>query len=249
MRSRVCGCIRQTRSTALRLLLTCLLLLLFSAPHSFFVTASTTSSEVHLGTSLLALPTPNGLYLACDSRTSVGGTYVTHRWAHKMVPITHRCVVLRSGAASETQQWVQQAQKVFEQRHYKYGISTTVSQVAHWLRTKVTDRSSLLVAGFDDDTCSIYSILPNGSLLRETGSYCVAGSGSMYMMGFLEQQQETPQNERQAIDLCRKALQVAMEKDASSGGIVTVLKVTKEGRQVVYCGPPELVVDGVTIDE
>jgi len=212
------------------------------SPHLLF------PPEVDLGTTLVAVKYENGVVVGADTRTSAG-QYVSHRYAHKIVPITDHCVICRSGSAADTQQIAIAAQQMNDRRLHRYGITTTVSQLAHWLRRNMYSSSSgnnndetrisLLVAGCDrtnigedgyydegNKPCSvrIFSIAPSGSLLEEK-RFAASGSGSTYVMGFLDEQLKGDDDniaidEKRAIELCQRAIELAIQRDSSSGGLI-----------------------------
>lgn len=152
---------------------------------------------IDLGTTIVAIQYKDGIVVGADTRTSVSSTYVSHRYANKIVPITDVCVVCRSGSSADTQKIAQTVKDITNERYYKYhGIHLSVSQIAHWLRNNIvrqndntgeTSSISLIVAGYDIGTNSpqIYSISQTGALLKEH-MFAVAGSGSTYIIAHLD---------------------------------------------------------------
>lgn len=201
------------------------------------------TDAVQLGTTLVAIKYRNGVVVAADSRTSVSG-YVSHRMAHKIAPVTDTCVLLRSGSAADTQRIAQEAHLAFLDRKYRYHSQPSISQVSCWIRSAVydtTDAASLLVAGYDVETQSpkIYSIAPSGSLLEE-GTFGVSGSGSTYILGHLDHsvKESSDLDEGEALLICRRAINLAIHRDGSSGGRICVAIIDANGiRQSSF--PPE----------
>ena len=158
------------------------------------------------------------------------------------------CVILRSGSAADTQQLVSECSQFVQSRDYLYngGIQGTlsVSQIAHWLRKQIRGDNgdsnsdnrelqvSLIVAGVDNHptrTGRILTLFSNGALLDETETgFAVSGSGSSYIMGFLQQEvarlsaseSSRELSQEQAITLCRKAIEGGIQWDGASGGLV-----------------------------
>lgn len=223
-----------------------------SSPYSFGVVTTTTASsskdaenEIDLGTTLVAIKYKHGVVLGADSQTSIS-SYVANRFAHKIVPITNNCLVCRSGSAADTQHIADDARLQFLDRKYRYGLhNPSVSQVAHYIKSKVYGDSnsqqysaSLLVAGYDknDGRARIFSILPSGALLEEDDgtSFAVGGSGSSYILGYLDdninkKRKNTELGENDAIALCAHALYLAIQRDGSSGGITRIFICNKDG--------------------
>lgn len=202
---------------------------------------------VDLGTTLVAVKFDRGVVVGADSRTSQGGTMVSHRYAHKIVPVTHTTVIARSGSAADTQQLADAARRLSEMRSMEYGTPLTVSQTAHWLRQQVYGENggaglvTLLVAGYDDKP-RIFSITPSGALLEEQGMFAVSGSGSTFILGHLDHEIQACEDldEDGALGLCQQAIQLAVNRDGSSGGLIRLYVVTAEGRREVTVFPEEL---------
>ena len=58
--------------------------------------------EVSTGTTIMALPTPDGVVLGADSRVSTG-TYVANRVSDKIAQLSEHIFACRSGSAADTQ--------------------------------------------------------------------------------------------------------------------------------------------------
>lgn len=229
------------------------------------ISAPTPEAAVDLGTTLVAVKYHGGVVVAADSQTSLG-RYVSNREAEKLERfITDSCFILRSGSAAETQFLVRAGRQYFQNRSRRYSLSTTtptVSQVAHWMRRAVVSINknrnagtvSLIVAGYDKTTTNsgddddvppptpqIYSIYPSGALISDDESvqFAVAGSGSTYILGFLDHeiQRKLLENKKnsggdgtskimltqsQAIHLCKRAVDLAIARDGSSGGQIRI---------------------------
>lgn len=220
------------------------------------------NAEVVLGTTLVAIRYDGGVVVGADTRTSVGG-FVSHRVAHKINRVAPRCVMLRSGSAADTQQLASDCLAFVRKRHYLYpgdtsasAASTTlsVSQIAHWLRRQIRDESQralvigLIVAGYDheEQEGKIFSLSPSGTLLEES-QFAVSGSGSSYIVGFLDRELEAIYHEgalptlEQALYLCKTAVKSAIDRDGSSGGLVRICTINKNGvvEETVVPKPPQ----------
>jgi 20S proteasome alpha/beta subunit len=181
------------------------------------------------------------------------------------MPISEKCVICRSGSAAVTQNIGIAAQIKNNQRYHRYGTSaTSVSQTAHWLRQVVYNNDdssssgrlvSLLVAGYDDEKFNngndstttqhharIFSISPSGVLLQEQ-RYAALGSGSTYAMTYLDEQlqkdQTTAVDEKRAKKLCQRAIELAIHRDASSGGLIRMHVIDATGRREFVVHPQQ----------
>lgn len=241
--------------------------------------------QVDLGTTLVAVRYNQGVVVAADSRTSVG-TYVSNRYAHKLAPITRHCMVLRSGSAADTQRVATACREYVRARKLRFGgnADMTVTHIAHWMRQAVRQQPagqvSLLVAGYDDDKQQqrqqndggggcIYSVALSGAL-QEEGDFCAAGSGSVFILGFLDHEihqihhglRERNENnnddktttettttttkhrssltESQAIELCQRAIALAVQRDGSSGGVMRLAVINRDGTRYLDAKPAVL---------
>jgi 20S proteasome subunit beta 1 len=221
---------------------------------------------VDLGTTLVAIKFRTGVVVGADSRTSIS-SYVSHRHATKVTPLAPHVVVARSGSAADTQHLAEQARSDMLRRSYRYGMPLTIvspSTVAHWLKSVVYSFNaeenggksvSLIVAGYDHATHKpqIYTIAPSGALLEEL-LYAMAGSGSTLIAGFLDEAMmpEMKQGRRRtssssallldeagAVELCRRAISLAVQRDASSGGEARIYVCDAAGTRDVTFGAEE----------
>ena len=208
----------------------------------FSVSKSSKKSEISMGTTLVALCCKGGVVVGADTRTSVSG-YVSNRFAHKCTPLSDHIVVCRSGSAADTQRLCDEARWELQSMKYRYQRVLQVPQVANLLRSFMVEQdmqASLLCAGVDSNgEGQLYAILPSGALFQHD-VYAVSGSGSTYITGYLDDQlanKDTLLNEQEAIDLVAKAIQLAMDRDGSSGGFVRIYSVTSNGRRSITIYP------------
>jgi 20S proteasome subunit beta 1 len=210
------------------------LLLLFNSGTASSFSFVKKYNEVDLGTTLVALAFEDGVVVAADSRTSTD-EYVSHRYADKIVPIHSQVVVARSGSAADTQALCRHVQLVNDQRFYRHNCSLNVAQVANFLKAAISSknqqlRASLLVAGLNNGVPKIYSISPSGVLFEEA-RFAAAGSGSTVILGWLDDQLSDKNkvlSQDEAIDLCRRAVKLAMQRDGKSGGLVRLFVVCSD---------------------
>lgn len=224
------------------LLLSCFVLLCVqtTAAATSSPPSRSTSQEVSLGTTLLAVCYKNGVVVGADTRTSVG-TYVSNRYAYKLTPIlgdpsqSSNIVVARSGSAADTQYLATQVERTLRDRYYRYGEHPTVSKAAHLLRHVMMSSSNemlagLLCVGCDGENGSIFSIAPSGTLMKEECGYAWSGSGSTYIVGLVDQEYRADMSEEEAIDLVTRAIRLAMQRDGGSGGLMRIHVLKTHGK-------------------
>jgi 20S proteasome subunit beta 1 len=193
-----------------------------------------------MGTTLVAICCKGGVVVGADTRTSVQG-YVSNRYALKLTPLSPRIVVCRSGSAADTQRMCDEARWELEAIQLREGRSPEVSQVAKLLRSFMVDQNlsaSLLCAGCTvEGQGRLYSILPSGALLKHD-RFAVSGSGSTYIMGHLDHAlSDDLLSEEEAVNFVAKSVQLAMDRDGSSGGFVRICSITSNGIKSITVYP------------
>lgn len=230
----------------------------FQYKHKFEQTTNNNdkSGEIDLGTTLVAIKFQGGVVVGADTRTSVGG-YVSNKFAYKINPIfdtssldqelsSSSCVLCRSGSAADTQYLAKLTKRQFDFRKLQRPSYTpTVSEVAHFLKYQMRNsnvqnnfQASLICAGCDTNSGGrIFGITPGGSLWEEE-NFCVSGSGSTILLGYLDDALQNMQNDfssnytkEEAIALVTKLLKLSIGRDGSSGGLVRLYVIDQNGLQ------------------
>ena len=191
------------------------------------------------------------------------------------------CVIARSGSAADTQYLVKQVASEFSTSPRwtrlrdmpNFHHSPTISQVAHFLRYIVREtndpedgggggsgqqlQASLICAGYDE-TCGvgngsgkIFAITPGGTILEEP-LVSVSGSGSTFLLGYLDQilkeriqtghdddnnGKEGLFDEDEAVDLVVKLIRLSISRDASSGGWIRIVVINSKGQRHLTFAP------------
>ena len=173
------------------------------------------------------------------------------------------CVLCRSGSAADTQWLAQNAKQQFRIRKLERpGYRPTISEVAHYLRYLMRDaqkddsssssstlQASLICAGYNaiKGEGQIYGITPGGSLWEED-YFCVSGSGSIILLGYLDslfadnnnnnnnnnnnmnmKEVSSQYTEKEAIELVTKLLKLSIARDGSSGGLIRLYVIDQYG--------------------
>jgi len=163
---------------------------------------------------------------------------------------TTKCVVCRSGSAADTQYLFRTAKEDFRSRYWRDQFrNPTVSQIAHFLRNRMRSSSSsgggggglqasLICAGCDDGDDGdhdsphsggggrIFSIAMDGGALWEEDVFCVSGSGSTYLIGYLDSlglDKCRLYSKEEAVDLVTRLLKLSIARDGASGGLIRLM--------------------------
>jgi 20S proteasome subunit beta 1 len=232
------------------------LLLLFAAAScsSVLVSASNNNNNnnherggINMGTTIVAMKSKQGVIVGADTRTSQG-TMVSNRFAEKISTIYQQgslsCVLCRSGSAADTQVLADQARWKFQDRALTYGMTPTLSQIAHWLKSCIrsgTYMASLLCVGYEESSTSggkIVSISQSGAMMEEP-MCAAAGSGSSYILALMDNAvKEGLMEEQDAIDFVASLIHSAMARDGASGGMARIVVMNSDGMKEMIVPPP-----------
>ena len=75
----------------------------------------------------------------------------------------------------------------------------------------------------------MYSIPLGGSLHKQ--AYSIGGSGSTYIYGYCDANWKENMTEEEGVEFVRGALREAIKWDGSSGGVIRMVVLTKNGAQ------------------
>jgi len=95
---------------------------------------------------------------------------------------------------------------------------------------------SFLCAGYDPQKRGVIASISTTGCILEEESYAASGSGSAYVLGYLDEhcdKNAEDMDEQRAVDLVRRALELAMERDGSSGGYACVYVIDSKGKRFV----------------
>lgn len=88
--------------------------------------------------------------------------------------------------------------------------------------------AGLIIAGWDKHNGGqVYQIPLGGSLHKE--SYAIGGSGSTYIYGLCKENWKENMEEEDAVNFVKMCLGQAIRWDGSSGGVIRMVVLTKDG--------------------
>lgn len=108
---------------------------------------------------------------------------------------------------------------------YIYGARQTLGvELTH----SAVPSAGLIIAGWDErHGGQVYSIPAGGSLHKQ--AFAIGGSGSTYIYGYCDSHWREGMEEQEAVDFMKGALQEAIKWDGSSGGVIRLVVLTKQG--------------------
>jgi 20S proteasome subunit beta 1 len=172
--------------------------------------------------------------LAADSRTS-SGVYVANRVADKIWPLAKNIFALKSGSAADTQFILQNTKEYISQFAIEYGDKPLVKVAARLVQQfqyeyKDNLSAAVIVCGIDNvEGPQIYSVGLGGSMVKQ--DIVLSGSGSAFIYGYVDTNFRTGMSKQDAKNFLKSAVTLAMYRDNSSGGIIRIMDITKDGYQ------------------
>jgi len=190
------------------------------------------NAPVSTGTTLMAAEFDGGVVIGADSRTSMG-IFVADRFADKLTQVTDNIFVLRSGSSADTQtitDVVKYYLSVYEMESDEVPLVSVAANTFKSMCYKYRDQLSagLIVAGWDKRLGGqVYSLPSGGMLIRQPCS--LGGSGSGYLYGYVDLNYKENMPKEDCVNLVVNAISMAIARDGSSGGLVRLSIITKDG--------------------
>lgn len=198
--------------------------------------------EVSLGTSIMAVTFNGGVILGADSRTTTGA-YIANRVTDKLTRVHEKIWCCRSGSAADTQAVADIVQYHLDLYTAQYG-TPSIETSASIFKTICYDNkdyltAGIIVAGFDDKKGSgeVYSIPLGGSVHKQ--DYAIAGSGSAFIYGYCDKNYKQNMSKEETVNFVKHSLSQAIKWDGSSGGVIRMVVLTKEGVERLIFYPDE----------
>jgi len=184
------------------------------------------------GTSIMAVEFDGGVVCGADSRSTMG-SFVGNRFSDKLTRVTDHIYCLRSGSSADTQcvrDVVAYHLNFYEMETNEPPQVSTAANVFRNMCYNYRDQlsASIIVAGWDKRYGGqVYTVPLGGMLLRQPVS--IGGSGSTYIYGFVDSNYKENMSKDQCIKFVTEALSLAIARDGSSGGVVRLAIITKDG--------------------
>lgn len=198
--------------------------------------------EVSLGTSIMAVTFNGGVILGADSRTTTGA-YIANRVTDKLTRVHDKIWCCRSGSAADTQAVADIVQHYLELYTSQYG-TPSIETAASVFKTICYDNkdnltAGIIVAGFDDqkNEGEVYSIPLGGSVHKQ--NYAIAGSGSAFIYGYCDKNYRKDFTKDETVNFVKHSLSQAIKWDGSSGGVIRMVILTKDGVERLIFYPEE----------
>lgn len=190
------------------------------------------AGAISTGTTIMAVCFDGGVVMGADSRTS-SGSYVANRVSDKITPISDTIYVCRSGSAADTQALSDYVRTFAAEHAIEKGSPATVQSVSKLFRglcysNKDRLMAGIIVAGWDAvEGGVVYEIPLGGSCVKQ--NFAIGGSGSSFIYGLVDSAYRPGMTKEECQEFVKKSISHAMARDGSSGGVIRLVTITKEG--------------------
>ncbi|CAN2390395.1 beta [Pristimantis euphronides] len=189
------------------------------------------SCEVSTGTTIIAVEFDGGVVIGSDSRVSAGEA-VVNRVFNKLAPVHEKIFCALSGSAADAQAIADMVHYYMEVHSVEMGAPPLVLAAANLVKGisykyKEEMLAHLIVAGWDrKNGGQVYGTL--GGMITQQ-PFAIGGSGSTYIYGYVDSIFKPGMSKEQCEKFAVHALALAMGRDGSSGGVIYLVTVTKDG--------------------
>ncbi|XP_064642112.1 proteasome subunit beta type-6-like [Lineus longissimus] len=190
------------------------------------------AEEESTGTSIFAVAFDGGVVVGADSRTTTG-SYIANRITDKLTPVTDYIFCCRSGSAADTQAISDIVKYQLNFHKMEIGEEPSVKTAAHVFQELCygyRDRlmAGIIVGGWDEKNGGqVYSVPLGGMLVKQP--FACGGSGSTYIWGWVDANYKENMSKEECKKFVADGLALAMCRDGSSGGVIRLAAITKDG--------------------
>lgn len=181
------------------------------------------------GTTIVGLIYKDGVVLAADTRAT-GGSIVVDKNCEKIHYIADNIYCCGAGTSADTENTTNLIASQLELLRLTTGKQPRVKCAMTRLKQRLFGyqghvSAALVLGGVDCTGSYLYTVYPHGSV--DNLPYATMGSGSLAAMAAFEADYRDDLDEKEAIDLCDKAIQAGIFNDLGSGSNVDVCVITK----------------------
>jgi len=191
------------------------------------------------GTTTVGMICKDGVVLAAEKKSTMG-YLVASKESQKIIPLGNHVAMTIAGASGDAQslaRYMKAEIKLFEIQNQRRitvkGAATLLSNILQNGRWSfVPYMVQLILAGYDENGPSIFSLDPIGSV-EEEKKFFSTGSGSPMALGVLEDSYKEGLSTEEGSKIALKSIKAAIERDIGSGGKgIDVAIITKDGIKV-----------------
>lgn len=192
--------------------------------------------EFQTGTTTVGLTTEDGVVLAADRRASMGHLTAS-KYAQKIYRLDENLGLTIAGSVGDAQRIVRMMRSQLKLHKLETkelsvrGAGTLLSNILHSSKM-MPYMNQFILGGLEDGNGKLFDLDPAGGLM-EHNYFTATGSGSQMAYGVLEDHYEEDMDHSEGLELAKKAIKSAMERDTASGNGIMVIEITEDGYNVV----------------
>nr|XP_028576357.1 proteasome subunit beta type-9-like [Podarcis muralis] len=187
--------------------------------------------KISTGTTIMAVEFDGGVVIGSDSRVSAGQSVVNCVF-NKLERLHSRIYCALSGSAADAQAIADMVNYQLELHSLNVeapplvlAAATLVKNISYKYKEEFS--AHLMVAGWDAKKGGqVYGTL-GGMLTRQP--FAIGGSGSTYIYGYVDSAYKPGMSREECRQFTMNAIALAMCRDGSSGGVIYLATITKEG--------------------
>ena len=192
------------------------------------------------GTTILGIVCKDGVVMAADRQITAGSSLVVGKTFLKTVSINDNLLISFTGSVSDAQRVPKILSAELRLKELKSKKKPSVKQAANLLTNLnysgirqpsiLPQQVGFLLGGFNEDgSTELYSITPDGSVVKVEDYDANFGSGMPYVLGLLERQYKKGLSVKEGIELAKESLKSSTQRDVNSGYGIDIFTITKDG--------------------
>ena len=202
---------------------------------------SALKNAIKTGTTTLGIVCSDGIVIAADKRTTLGGQLIVDKKSEKIVPIVDNIVITTAGMASATDRLAKVARAELKILEVRTNRKVLVKEAANLLlnfnywgirQIGEWELAAFIVAGKDATGYHLYDVSPDG-VLSSHDDYASTGSGMVFVWPILESKWKKGITVHEGIKLAVEAINAAQLRDTASGSGFDVYTITEDGLKKV----------------
>jgi len=193
--------------------------------------------KLKTGTTTVGITFKEGVVLAADMKSTLG-YLVSSKEAQKIYQIDDKIAVTTAGGSGDTQALVRLLKAEIQiyklSRNAEFSVNAAKSLLSNILQgvRYYPYMAMMILGGVDKTGPHVFSIDPVGG--AEPDKYTATGSGSPIAYGVLEDSFKSEMTREEAVDLAKRAVKAARERDIFSGGAgILVAVIDKNGLKFI----------------
>ncbi len=187
------------------------------------------------GATTVGMICSDGVVLAAEKRVTYG-RLVSSTKGQKVFKLTETIGLAFAGLMSDMQALIREAGAYANLFYLEKNRPITTKAMAKLISNMLFNRRMMpllmetLVAGYDKDGPSLYSMDPVGSLIPD--DFIAAGSGAAIAIGVLEADYSKEQDCEMGVELARRSIKAAIARDAMSGDGLDIMVIKADGSKI-----------------